>query len=160
MYDYIQGAQGPQGYTPAIGINGNWFINGVDTTKPSTGADGNTPYIQTGTWWIDGVDTGQAAQGIQGVPGETTLETAYRENITAQVDGVTAEFTLSVEPMDIDSIFVFSNGTNQPVIQLVGAAITLDFVPEAGTTLYCYYKTNTTSIPSLTNKVDKPMEKS
>ncbi len=31
----INGVKGDQGYTPYIGENGNWFINGVDTEKPS-----------------------------------------------------------------------------------------------------------------------------
>lgn len=34
------GAQGPQGYTPNIGANGNWFINGVDTGSSSIGIEG------------------------------------------------------------------------------------------------------------------------
>ena len=39
----IQGNTGPQGndgVTPTIGLNGNWFINGVDTGMPSKGSDG------------------------------------------------------------------------------------------------------------------------
>lgn len=32
--------RGPEGATPEIGENGNWFINGKDTGKPSKGADG------------------------------------------------------------------------------------------------------------------------
>ena len=37
-----QGERGPQGYSPEIGANGNWFINGVDTNKPSRGIQGET----------------------------------------------------------------------------------------------------------------------
>lgn len=33
------------GSTPEIGENGNWYINGEDTGKPSTGNDGKTPVI-------------------------------------------------------------------------------------------------------------------
>ena len=36
------GAQGPQGYTPTIGANGNWYINGTDTGKPARGPKGDT----------------------------------------------------------------------------------------------------------------------
>lgn len=35
-----QGIQGPAGPAPTIGSNGNWFINGVDTNKPSRGVQG------------------------------------------------------------------------------------------------------------------------
>lgn len=35
-----RGTDGQDGATPEIGANGNWFINGVDTTKPSRGEKG------------------------------------------------------------------------------------------------------------------------
>ncbi|MCL2442689.1 MAG: SUMF1/EgtB/PvdO family nonheme iron enzyme [Treponema sp.] len=45
-----------------IGINGNWFINGVDTGISATGQQGEkgeTPYIgANGNWWIGTTDTG------------------------------------------------------------------------------------------------------
>lgn len=37
------GAPGADGITPHIGENGNWWIGGTDTGKPSRGADGDTP---------------------------------------------------------------------------------------------------------------------
>lgn len=71
------------GQTPIINIgkNGNWFINGKDTGKPSQGEngmdgtdgidgeDGLTPTIEidtNGYWIINGEDTGIKAQGIDG----------------------------------------------------------------------------------------------
>lgn len=83
------------GKTPiiTIGENGNWFIDGVDTGKPSkgedgadgadgsngtngedgtdgtNGTDGKTPTIEIGTngnWIINGTDTGINAQGQNG----------------------------------------------------------------------------------------------
>lgn len=36
----LQGVAGTNGHTPEIGTNGNWWINGVDTGKPSRGEDG------------------------------------------------------------------------------------------------------------------------
>ena len=68
------------GKTPiiTIGENGNWYINGVDTSKPSkgedgqdgengtNGTDGETPTIEigeNGNWFINGTDTGQTSQG-------------------------------------------------------------------------------------------------
>jgi len=65
--------QGQQGFTPQIGGNGNWWINGVDTgfsSRGENGADGvagengNTPYIGgNGNWWINGIDTGFSSRG-------------------------------------------------------------------------------------------------
>lgn len=71
------------GKTPiiTIGENGNWFIDGVDTGKPSkgedgtngtdgaNGSDGKTPTIEkgaNGNWIINGTDTGVQAEGING----------------------------------------------------------------------------------------------
>ena len=59
-----QGEQGPQGYTPTIGANGNWFINGVDTGLPSRGIQG--PQGETGA---TGQTGSQGIQGIQGIQG-------------------------------------------------------------------------------------------
>lgn len=42
-----------EGTTPQIGDNGNWYIGGVDTGKPSRGAagtDGKTPVRGTDYW--------------------------------------------------------------------------------------------------------------
>ena len=63
---------GKDGYTPYIGENGNWWINGVDTGKPAIGKDGHTPYIgENGNWWIAGEDTGIPAIGQDGLDGHS-----------------------------------------------------------------------------------------
>lgn len=73
--DGIQGEKGEDGHTPVItiGENGNWYIDGVDTTKPAQGIqgepgkDGHTPVItigENGNWYIDGVDTNIRAEAI------------------------------------------------------------------------------------------------
>lgn len=57
----------------AIGDNGNWFIDGVDTGKSSQGEDGITPNIKigiNGNWFINGIDTGTKAQAINGTNGK------------------------------------------------------------------------------------------
>lgn len=36
--DWISSLKGEPGYTPYIGDNGNWFINGVDTGTSASGA--------------------------------------------------------------------------------------------------------------------------
>lgn len=71
------------GKTPVItiGDNGNWYIDGIDTGKPSqgedgvngedgtNGTDGKTPTIEigeNGNWIINGTDTGIKAEGVDG----------------------------------------------------------------------------------------------
>lgn len=64
-FDVLNGKDGGEAATPEIGENGNWFINGEDTGKPSRGADG--------------------ADGAKGDPGE---DGAPGENGTNGKDGV------------------------------------------------------------------------
>ena len=84
------GRDGVDGYTPeiTIGSNGNWFIDGKDTGKPSQGnpgepgtpgdpgdpgEPGHSPVItigSNGNWFIDGEDTGITAKGKDGEDGE------------------------------------------------------------------------------------------
>lgn len=56
----IQGSDGENGYTPYIGSNGNWWINGVDTGYSAEGDDGHSPYVDTttNTWWEWNADIG------------------------------------------------------------------------------------------------------
>lgn len=56
----IQGSDGEDGYTPYIGSNGNWWINGVDTGYSAEGDDGHSPYVDTttNTWWEWDADIG------------------------------------------------------------------------------------------------------
>ena len=56
----IQGSDGENGYTPYIGSNGNWWINGVDTGYSAEGDDGHSPYVDTttNTWWEWDADIG------------------------------------------------------------------------------------------------------
>lgn len=64
-FDVLNGKDGGEAATPEIGENGNWFINGEDTGKPSRGSDG--------------------ADGAKGDPGE---DGAPGENGTDGKDGV------------------------------------------------------------------------
>ena len=62
------------GKTPLINIgeNGNWFIDGKDSGKPSYGADGKSPEVsigKNGNWFINGEDTGIKASGSDGKDG-------------------------------------------------------------------------------------------
>ncbi|MGG7077387.1 Gp37-like protein [Clostridium sardiniense] len=74
----IQGERGPQGEigprgndgaTPEIGGNGNWFIAGKDTLKPSRGIQG--PQGIKGDTGVQGAIGPRGPQGIQGPKGET-----------------------------------------------------------------------------------------
>lgn len=72
--DGKDGADGKDGYTPVIGDNGNWWIDGKDTGKPSV----VIPVIGTNNnWWIGGVDTGKPSRGEKGdngVAGKSAYE--------------------------------------------------------------------------------------
>lgn len=67
------GPQGEPGSTPIIGVNGNWFINGIDTGLPSRGIQGvagpQGPAGATGPAGETGPQGPQGVQGIQGEPG-------------------------------------------------------------------------------------------
>lgn len=66
---------------PTIGENGNWFINGIDTGKPSQGEKG-----EPGVAGQDGKD------GIDGAPGQDYILT---EQDKAEISQIIFEDTLS-----------------------------------------------------------------
>lgn len=120
------------GKTPiiTIGENGNWYIDGVDTGKPSkgedgidgengtNGIDGKTPTIvigENGNWIINGTDTGIKAEGING------------EN---------APHIINIVENNNKIIFYFSNDTQIEVVKKSvkeiiawGDSFTLGYVP-------------------------------
>ncbi len=58
---------GTDGITPTISENGNWIINGVETTIPAIGKDGKNYTIGAdGFWYVDGERTEHRAVGIDG----------------------------------------------------------------------------------------------
>lgn len=59
------GAAGANGKTPYI-QSGYWYIDGTSTGVKAEGDDGNTPYIQNGYWYIGGTSTGIKAEGTNG----------------------------------------------------------------------------------------------
>jgi hypothetical protein len=68
--DGKDGRDGEDGFTPVIGENGNWWIDGQDTGKPSV----IIPEIGPGpnyNWFIDGVDTGKPSRGEDVVEGKS-----------------------------------------------------------------------------------------
>lgn len=61
------GKDGTDGITPTIGDNGNWYLGGTDTGKPSRGATGDTG--PTGPQGIQGEQGPVGPQGPQGAAG-------------------------------------------------------------------------------------------
>ena len=73
---FLTGAKGQDGSIPAIGENGNWFIDGNDTGIPAKGRDGGSSMFtigDNGNWFIDGNDTGIPAKGKDGSSSVTTI---------------------------------------------------------------------------------------
>ena len=77
-FDVMNGQDGGEAATPTIGENGNWYINGEDTGKPSRGEDGAPG--------ADGEDGAPGEKGDPGEPGEDgvspTVETSSIEGGT------------------------------------------------------------------------------
>lgn len=66
-FDILNGKDGGEAATPTIGENGNWFINGEDTGKPSRGEQG--PKGEQGPQGPAGANGEDGAQGPQGPEG-------------------------------------------------------------------------------------------
>ena len=66
-FDVMNGKDGGAAATPTIGENGNWYINGEDTGKPSRGEQG--PKGEQGPQGPAGADGEDGAQGPQGPEG-------------------------------------------------------------------------------------------
>lgn len=115
----VEGPRGPQGYTPYVGDNNHWFINGVDTginvsgllgpqgpqgekgDKGDKGDVGDTPFIgENGTWWISGVDTGVAVSSSYVLP--TASPNALGGVKVGSNLSIAADGTLSALVPDVD----------------------------------------------------------
>lgn len=85
------GKDGKNGSIPVIGENGNWWIDGVDTGKPSKGADGTDgtkiEISDHNTWVLDGVDTGVPVTGADGADGKEGSVVTIGENGNWHIDG-------------------------------------------------------------------------
>lgn len=90
IFEVMDGLDGGEAATPEIGANGNWYIGGVDTGKPSRGEQG--PQGEQGERGPQGLrglqglkgdtgDTGpQGPQGPKGDPGEGLPEVSTADN--------------------------------------------------------------------------------
>lgn len=113
------------GKTPiiTIGENGNWFIDGVDTGKPSKGEDGaNGTDGENGEDGNDGSDGEDGTDGSNGSDGKTpTIEIGANGNwiingtdtgIQAEgIDGEDAPYITSILNTENKLSFIFSDGT-------------------------------------------------
>lgn len=95
FFDSLKGKDGTDGYTPIIGANGNWYINGDDTGMPAigkngeNGVDGITPQIGgDGYWWIGDENTGVPVTGKDGKPGINGVTPIIGTNGNWFIDGV------------------------------------------------------------------------
>ena len=78
------GKDGKDGITPTIGDNGNWYLGGTDTGKPSRGADGATG--ATGATGEKGTDGKSAYQyAVEG--GYTGTEEEFAEKLAQEMPG-------------------------------------------------------------------------
>lgn len=77
-FDVMNGQDGGEAATPTIGENGNWYINGEDTGKPSRGEDG-----------APGADGEDGAPGEKGDPGEPGEDGVSPTVATSSIEGGT-----------------------------------------------------------------------
>ena len=81
-FDVMNGKDGGEAATPTIGDNGNWYINGADTGKPSRGEQGapgkDGAPGENGAPGAPGKDGAPGAPGAPGADGfSPTVETGY-----------------------------------------------------------------------------------
>ena len=89
------GAAGADGVAPVvtIGDNGNWFINGVDTGKPSRGEKG-----ETGATGATGAQGPQGEKGEKGDKGEAGVAGAKAVYYVPGTEGAEKGFWVKVDP--------------------------------------------------------------
>ena len=82
-FDVLNGKNGGEAATPAIGDNGNWYINGVDTGKPSRGETGATGAKgEPGETGANGADGKNGADGVSPTVATSVIEGGTRVTIT------------------------------------------------------------------------------
>ncbi|MBE6594694.1 MAG: hypothetical protein E7644_02725 [Ruminococcaceae bacterium] len=89
----------------AIGDNGNWFIDGVDSGIPAKGADGTKITVgDNGNWFLDGVDTGIASAGKVGAPGADGTKITIGTNGNWFLDGIDTGISASATASTVVTI--------------------------------------------------------
>lgn len=103
----LQGEKGDAGATPSIGFDGNWYIDGKDTGRPSRGIPGATPEIgENGNWFVDGEDTGKPSRGMGADGADGKSVTSATVGTVSEADGYT------VTPVT----FGLSDGSSLPAV--------------------------------------------
>lgn len=142
------GKDGKNGSVVTIGDNGNWFIDGKDTGKPSKGADG-----KDGKDGVNGTNGTNGTDGKDGIDGKDATQVYYVPNMTTgmwdkvvvepgkdpvvkptkdswKAAGVTAIWNAKEGTLS----FVNVDGSEEPVvITLNGLLRSIAFVPETMT---------------------------
>ena len=116
--NYSTTTKGDDGSTPYIGINDNWWIDGVDT---GISAKGISPTIGlNGNWYIGGDDTGVKAVGQDGENGQgvPTGGGTGQVLVKSSVNDYDTEWTpfVSVSTVTMDSGTVYNDPTNDESI--------------------------------------------
>ena len=109
-FDVMNGKDGGEAATPTIGENGNWYINGVDTQKPSRGERGeNGADGAPGKDGAPGVAGKDGAPGAKGDPGEPGADGFSPTVKTTNVSGGTK---VTITDKDGAKEFTVKNGTD------------------------------------------------
>lgn len=107
-FDVMNGSGGSGTATvPEIGENGNWFINGEDTGKPSRGEQG--PAGKDGANGADGHD---GAQGPQGEPGADGADGNDGVSPTVKVEDAEGTHTVTITDAQGPHSFTVRDGVN------------------------------------------------
>lgn len=110
----FQGERGLQGYTPYIGENGNWFINGVDTGVQAEG-DATQQWVTdnfvekvTGKSLIDDTEITRLAsvtnQTLEGLGGEPTVNKKTTINAASDTEFPTSKAVATALALKVDKV--------------------------------------------------------
>ena len=123
-FDIMNGRDGGEAATPTIGENGNWYINGEDTGKPSRGEQGLQgepgPQGERGPQGPAGADGAQGPEGPQGPAGADGAQGPQGEPGPAGANGFSPTVTttpiengtrVTITDADGEHTFDVLNGT-------------------------------------------------
>lgn len=112
-FDIMDGKNGGEAATPTIGDNGNWYINGVDTQKPSRGERGEQGLPGTaGAPGKDGAPGVAGADGKDGAPGAKGADGADGFSPTVQVAEGEGAHTVTITDKTGPHAFTVRDGQN------------------------------------------------
>lgn len=127
-YSLTNGVNGKDGSVVTIGANGNWYIDGTDSGKPSKGSDGTNG--KDGTSGKDGKD---GKDGIYYKPGDDGFwHKVDGATVTPTTDRWMVEGSSSISAKFVDGYVVLYNleGAEGPVTIGLVSMNNLVFIPE------------------------------